>query len=121
MTLAAVLVLDQERRIKALPVYTQTFTKRDAINPRNVLRQVDPTVAVPWRLHGTRYAYARLRCRCEECRAANARHSRAMREKLPRSERVGMPETISPDQGRVGRVLTVAFVQPTLFAIEGRA
>ena len=75
MDLAAVLVLDQARRIKALPTYQQTFNKRDGVNPRNVLRRApdtgDPDDPDAY-FHGTAYGYKAKRCRCERCRRANA-------------------------------------------------
>ena len=32
--------------------------------------------------HGTRYRYDREYCRCNECKAANAKHQKLLREKL---------------------------------------
>lgn len=41
----------------------------------------------PWdERHGTYYAYASLRCRCDECREAAARYKRRARE-----DRQGLP------------------------------
>lgn len=113
MTLNEALVMDQERRIRLTPVYQQTFHQRDAVNPRNVAKRIDlDSRDIPWRLHGSRYAYTNLRCRCEECRAANARHSREMRDRLPRSGRVGMPENTPEQTGRSAGDSTVASIRP---------
>ena len=75
MTLSDVLVLEQDRRIRLAPVYTQTFTKRDAVNPRNVLRRYVSEPSAAFR-HGTVYAYERHKCRCESCRAAKAAYGK---------------------------------------------
>lgn len=36
---------------------------------------------MPERLHGSIYAYIRLQCRCEDCRAANAQYHYARRHR----------------------------------------
>jgi hypothetical protein len=74
MTLADVLFLEQDRRLRAYPAYVQTFTKRDQVNPRNVAvpYEYGTSERVPTYAHGTLYAYDRYRCRCEPCRRAKS-------------------------------------------------
>lgn len=104
----------------------QTFTKRDQANPRNVLRPVNPD-GKPIRQRHPFCISCRVRPamdgvrRCGQCRVQHGSYVRAVtHNKLPRSERVGMPEKTSADQGRVGGVLTVASAsQPSLFQEQG--
>ena len=97
MTLSDVLALETERRIRLSPTYVQTFRKRDQANPRNALSAPIPLVTVPDPqperdaepkrgpkprviTHGIT-GYLHRRCRCEICRAANAEHSKRLRDR----------------------------------------
>ena len=94
----------QARRIKLAPIYTQTFTKRDAVNPRNVLTlPVEPYAIDPGAYyHGTVYGYKSKGCRCEKCQRANADIGRHFRQQRARryTDRTPQP-SLFQEQGSV--------------------
>jgi hypothetical protein len=95
----------------------QTFTCADAINPRNVaVPYVPPSEPIAPRsdlqdprskpidgiTHGITSGYARG-CRCGDCRAANAAHSRYMRDRQRATRRYVSSANKFATDGRIGR------------------
>ena len=82
----------------------QTFTKRDAVNPRNVLTlPVEPCAIDPGSYyHGTVYGYKAKGCRCEKCQRANADIGRHFRQQRARryTDRTPQP-SLFQEQGSV--------------------